>query len=213
MARTALRTSVRDLAAVARVSQNVITWIEADLSSNSSTISAVRAPSRPRGRRIHEWQATRRAPSELRAARGQARRRHTIRACRKPHRRFTPGPSPSWPLRLDNDMDWATHTDPRAHGTVWPQLVSRDQDHTSSHSRLTASLRLSSAGGPSKTTRQTSSKLCVRPFPTSLILPHASAHLSIQGTFPMADTQDPFERVDTPWLAARTRWRWARSRP
>ena len=36
MARTALRTSVRDLAAVARVSRNVITRIEADLSSNSS---------------------------------------------------------------------------------------------------------------------------------------------------------------------------------
>jgi hypothetical protein len=33
MARTALRTSVGDLAAVARVSRNVITRIEADLSS------------------------------------------------------------------------------------------------------------------------------------------------------------------------------------
>ena len=42
MARAALKMSVRDLAAVAKVSPNTITRIEADLPSNNSTVAAIR---------------------------------------------------------------------------------------------------------------------------------------------------------------------------
>jgi transcriptional regulator with XRE-family HTH domain len=43
MARAALKLGVRDLAALAHVSPNTITRIEADSPSNSSTIAAIRA--------------------------------------------------------------------------------------------------------------------------------------------------------------------------
>jgi hypothetical protein len=43
MARAALKLGVRDVAALARVSPNTITRIEADLSANSSTIAVVRS--------------------------------------------------------------------------------------------------------------------------------------------------------------------------
>lgn len=43
MARAALQLGVRDVAALAKVSPNTITRIEAGLTSNSSTIAAVRA--------------------------------------------------------------------------------------------------------------------------------------------------------------------------
>jgi transcriptional regulator with XRE-family HTH domain len=42
MARAALKMSVRDLAAAAKVSPNTVTRIEADLPANSSTLAAVR---------------------------------------------------------------------------------------------------------------------------------------------------------------------------
>jgi transcriptional regulator with XRE-family HTH domain len=42
MARAALKMGVRDLAAVAQVSPNTITRIEADLPSNASTLAAIR---------------------------------------------------------------------------------------------------------------------------------------------------------------------------
>ena len=43
MARAALKMGVRDLAALAKVSPNTITRIEADMPSNSSTVTAIRA--------------------------------------------------------------------------------------------------------------------------------------------------------------------------
>ena len=43
MARAALKMGVRDLAFAAKVSPNTITRVEADLSSNASTISAIRS--------------------------------------------------------------------------------------------------------------------------------------------------------------------------
>ncbi|WP_395698736.1 helix-turn-helix domain-containing protein [Methylocella sp.] len=43
MARAALKFSVREIAALAQVSPNTVTRIEADLPSNASTIAAIRA--------------------------------------------------------------------------------------------------------------------------------------------------------------------------